>query len=95
MAHNISLPEPLEQLELTRIADGTYAIHGMLALPDKDNKAFISNNGVVITDHGVVIIDTGGSFQVGEMIVKKIKALTDKPVVAVFNTHIHGDHEYK
>jgi len=50
---------------------------------------------VVITDHGVVIIDTGGSFQVGEMIVKKIKALTDKPVVAVFNTHIHGDHEYK
>ena len=34
VAHNIRLPEKIEQLELTRIADNTYAVHGLLALPD-------------------------------------------------------------
>jgi glyoxylase-like metal-dependent hydrolase (beta-lactamase superfamily II) len=92
VAHNIRLPEKIEQLELTRIADNTYAVHGLLAVPDKDNKAFISNTGVVITERGVVVIDTGGSLQVGELIVNKIQAITNKPIVAVFNSHIHGDH---
>ena len=92
IAHNIRLPEKIEQIELTRIAENTYAIHGLLALPDRDNLGFISNTGVVITKHGVVVIDTGGSAQVGELIVHQIQAITSKPIIAVFNTHVHGDH---
>lgn len=91
-AHNVIIPPSLDEMSLSKISDDIYVIHGMLALPDKNNLGFISNTGIVLSDQGVVIIDTGGSFQVGELILKKIKELTDKPVIAVFNTHIHGDH---
>jgi glyoxylase-like metal-dependent hydrolase (beta-lactamase superfamily II) len=52
----------------------------------------MSNSGIVLTDAGVVIVDTGGSWEIGQRIIDEIRALTEKPVVAVFNTHIHGDH---
>ncbi len=92
VAHNATLPDKLEQLELIRITENTYAVHGPLVLPARDNKGFISNTGVVITEHSVVVIDSGGSLQVGELIVNEIEEITSKPIVAVFNTHIHGDH---
>jgi glyoxylase-like metal-dependent hydrolase (beta-lactamase superfamily II) len=91
-AHNVTIPENIKQLALTKITDSVYVVHGMRSMPNKNNKGFISNSGIVIAEKGVVIIDTGGSAQVGEMVLQKIKAVTDKPVVAVFNTHLHGDH---
>jgi glyoxylase-like metal-dependent hydrolase (beta-lactamase superfamily II) len=91
-AHNVSIPKDIKQLKLTKVAADVHVLHGMQALPDKDNKGFISNSGIVISDKGVVIIDTGGSQQYGEMLLQKIRELTDKPVIAVFNTHLHGDH---
>lgn len=74
------------------VAPHTYVIEGPLALPNKENQGFMHNAGFVVTDKGVVIIDPGGSVQVGEMLLKKIRGVTQAPVVAVFNTHIHGDH---
>ena len=91
-AHEINLPDGEERLGLSRVSDTVYALQGVLGLPDRDNKAFISNSGIVITPQGVVIIDSGGSRQVGEMILEEIDALTDKPDIAIFNTHVHGDH---
>lgn len=60
--------------------------------PEPKNYGFFSNPGFVVTDDGVVVVDTGGSVQIGEMLIRQIKTITNKPVVAVFNTHIHGDH---
>ncbi len=91
-AHDIKIPTSIKELALTKIADNIYVVHGSLSRPNKDNKAFISNTGIIVTDQGVVVVDTGGSLQVGELVVKKIKTLTDKPIIAVFNTHVHGDH---
>jgi glyoxylase-like metal-dependent hydrolase (beta-lactamase superfamily II) len=39
-----------------------------------------------------VIVDSGGGLEVGRRILQLIRELTELPVVAVFNTHIHGDH---
>ena len=91
-AHNVSIPKDIKELKLTKMSDTVYVVHGMQTMPDKSNKGFISNSGIVVSDDGVVIIDTGGSLQVGEMVLEKIREVTDKPVVAVFNTHLHGDH---
>ena len=41
---------------------------------------------------GVILVDPGSTYQVGKQVLAEIKKVTTKPVVAVFNTHIHGDH---
>ncbi|MEY3939322.1 MAG: Beta-lactamase precursor [Pseudomonadota bacterium] len=40
----------------------------------------------------MVVIDSGASLQIGQMAIRMIRKVTDKPVVAVFNSHYHGDH---
>ncbi len=91
-AHNVTIPKDISEMSLNKVADNVYVVHGTRSMPNKGNKGFISNSGFVVSDEGVVIIDTGGSLQIGEMLLQKIGEVTDKPVIAVFNTHIHGDH---
>ena len=65
-AHNVTMPEDIKDMSLKKVADNVYVVHGIHAMPDKDNKGFISNSGLVVSDEGVVIIDTGGSLQIGD-----------------------------
>lgn len=76
----------------TRITEGVFVIHGPLALPSFLNKGFMNNPGFIITSKGVVVIDPGSSKGIGDLVLSEIKKYSDLPVVAVFNTHIHGDH---
>lgn len=76
----------------TKIAKRTYVIHGPLESPNKINKGFMNNPGFVVTQSGVVVIDPGSSVQVGRMVLRNIKKITNKPVTHVLNTHVHGDH---
>jgi glyoxylase-like metal-dependent hydrolase (beta-lactamase superfamily II) len=75
-----------------RITDSVYVIHGPVELPNADNQGFMNNPGIVLTSAGAVLIDPGASVQSGEMVLKVTSSLTKLPVVAVFNTHVHGDH---
>ncbi len=75
-----------------QVAENTWVIHGPLEMPNVANQGFMNNPGIVITDAGIVVVDPGSSLQAGEMVLRMIRQVSDKPVVAVFNTHIHGDH---
>jgi len=77
---------------VTRITDKVYAIYGPLDLPTEQNRGFRNTVVIVRTHKGVVVLDPGGSATVGEFVAHKVKALTGDPVVAVFNSHAHGDH---
>jgi len=77
---------------VTKITDRIYAIYGPYEMPNKQNQGFRNNPAFVVTHAGVIVIDPGGGKNVGEMVLKKIRATTDRPVVAVFDTHSHGDH---
>jgi len=79
-------------LPFEKVAENTWVIHGPLEMPNVENQGFMNNPGAVLTSEGIVIIDPGSSLQSGEMVLRMLKDVTDKPVVAVFNTHIHGDH---
>jgi glyoxylase-like metal-dependent hydrolase (beta-lactamase superfamily II) len=46
----------------------------------------------VLTSAGVVVLDSGASLQIGEMAIRMIRKVSSLPVVAVFNSHYHGDH---
>jgi glyoxylase-like metal-dependent hydrolase (beta-lactamase superfamily II) len=52
------------------------------------------NVGVLVTDEGVVVVDTMTFVRQGNAILERIRALTDKPVMAVINTHYHQDHTH-
>lgn len=74
------------------IAEDVYVIHGPIDVPTPENQGFMNNPGFIITEEGVIVVDPGGSVQTGEMVLGHIRKITDKPVIAIFNTHVHGDH---
>jgi glyoxylase-like metal-dependent hydrolase (beta-lactamase superfamily II) len=49
------------------------------------------NTAVFITDTGVVLVDTKLAGW-GQVILDKVKSVTDKPVTLIINSHTHGDH---
>ena len=91
-AGEVSLPADLSEVSLVEVSERVYVLHGIHAMPDRENAGIISNTGVVLTESGVVVIDSGGSYAIGRLIIEKVNDLTGKPIVAVFNSHVHGDH---
>lgn len=75
-----------------QVADGVYVIHGPRGFPTPENQGFMNNPAFLVGSDGVVVVDPGSSLQVGQMLLGEIAKVTDKPVVAVFNSHVHGDH---
>ena len=75
-----------------KIAAHTYVIHGPIGLPTPANQGFMNNPVFTITEKGVVVIDPGSSLYSGDMVLRQIRKLTDKPVTHVLSTHVHGDH---
>jgi glyoxylase-like metal-dependent hydrolase (beta-lactamase superfamily II) len=49
------------------------------------------NTAVFIGANGVVVVDTKTAGW-GQVILDKIKTITDKPITTIINTHSHGDH---
>lgn len=79
-------------VDAVKLTDHCYTVPAMGPHPTPDNYGMFSNPGFVVTNEGVVVIDSGSSLQIGEMVLRQIKKITDKPVVKVINTHYHGDH---
>jgi len=80
------------KFQFERIAKDVYVMHGPLQDPSKNNLGFMNNPGFVLTKKGIILIDPGSSYQVGKQVLAEIKKISPLPVLAVFNTHIHGDH---
>ncbi|HKJ76838.1 MAG TPA: MBL fold metallo-hydrolase [Gammaproteobacteria bacterium] len=78
--------------EAEQVAPKTYVIHGPLGYPNPENQGFMNNPAFVLTDAGVVVVDPGSSVQTGAMVLRQVREVTDAPVAAVLNTHVHGDH---
>ena len=79
-------------LKPVEIAKGTYLFEGKKEDFSVKNGGNIVNTGFIVTDDGVVIIDTGISRRYGEQQREAIAKVTDKPIIAVYNTHHHPDH---
>ncbi len=82
----------LDRFQAEKVSDHVYVIHGPLELPNAENEGFMNNPAFIVTDNGVVVIDPGSSVHTGNMLLREIRKVTDMPVIAVFDTHVHGDH---
>jgi len=86
------LGPPLPDYPVDQVAPHTYVIHGPREIPTAANQGFMNNPAWVVTPEGVVVIDPGSSLQTGEMVLRAIRKQSDAPIIAVINTHVHGDH---
>src|SRR5437016_3867177 len=79
----------LAATQIEKVKDNLYMITGA---DPTDRESFSGGNtGVFITDTGVVVVDTKLAGW-GQVILDKIKSVTNKPVTTIINTHTHGDH---
>ena len=69
-----------------------YVMHGPLDGPSVANHGFINNPAFIEGKNGLILIDPGSSVFAGDNIINEIKTITTKPIIAVINTHVHGDH---
>ena len=82
-------PGSLAATKIEKVKDNLYMITGS----DPTDRSLFSggNTGVFITNAGVVVVDTKLTGW-GQVILDRIKTVTDKPVTTIINTHTHGDH---
>jgi cyclase len=82
-------PKALAVTNIEKVKDNLYIITGSGA---SDTTMFSGGNtAVFITDAGVVVVDTKLPGW-GQVILDRIKTVTNKPITAIINTHTHGDH---
>jgi len=76
------LPDPpnIDKITTVPIGGGIYVLQG----------AF-SNTGICIGDDSVVMVDPSMP-EISDAVVASVRALTDKPIEYVINTHWHWDH---
>ena len=92
LAHDPVAPFSFEHFPLDRVSRHIYVVHGPLAHPNPENRGFMNNPAAILTRNGVIIVDPGSSREIGKQLLRKVRKVSDKPVIAVFNTHVHGDH---
>jgi glyoxylase-like metal-dependent hydrolase (beta-lactamase superfamily II) len=91
-AQDFVVGPPMYDIEPKQLSRHVWVIYATDGFPTQENRGMMSNVTFVVTSAGVVILDSGSSLQIGEMAIRMIRKVTDKPVIAVFNSHFHGDH---
>lgn len=75
-----------------KLTKDVYVIHGPIEEPNVKNQGFMNNPALIVAKKGLIIVDPGGTYQTGKMVLREVKKISNKKIVAVFNTHVHGDH---
>jgi len=77
---------------LRQLSKHVWIIFSPDGFPTPENQGMMSNVTFVNTSTGIVVVDTGASVQIGEMAIRQLEQQFKKPVIAIINTHYHGDH---
>jgi glyoxylase-like metal-dependent hydrolase (beta-lactamase superfamily II) len=74
---------------LTQIAENVYSYVDREG--SKEN-SFGANAGIIVGEKGIVVVDTLMSAKEAKQFIEDIRAVSDKPIKYVINTHYHLDH---
>jgi len=77
---------------LRQVSKHVWMIFSPDGFPTPENQGMMCNITFVNTSKGLIVVDSGASVQIGEMSIRQIKKHFRKPVIAIINTHYHGDH---
>ena len=73
-------------LEIKEISAGVYAL--LSSIPNVDNTGF------VVGENGVLVIDSHVNIAMAQLIQKRIREVTNKPILYLVNSNYHGDHTF-
>lgn len=80
------------EFHFEKVHKNIYIMHGPIVAPNIDNEGFMNNPAIIEGKKGLIIIDPGGSYNIGKKVLKEIEKISKKPILAILNTHKHGDH---
>ena len=83
---------PVPDVAPEQLSPHVWMVYAKDGFPNQANQGLMASVIFVVTRKGVVVLDTGASLQIGQMAIRMIKTVTPLPVIAVFNSHYHGDH---
>jgi quinoprotein relay system zinc metallohydrolase 2 len=81
-------------MAFNEVAPGVFVHKGRYELQSPQNMGDMANASFVIGNDAVAVIDTLGSAKAGKEVRAAIKAITDKPIRYVINSHMHPDHVF-
>ena len=90
---NTVYPPSNVEMKLQQVSEHVYYVQGQAGIAT-DNEGFISNAGFVVTKDGVVVFDALGTPSLADLLLKKIRTITNKPILKVIVSHYHADHIY-
>jgi len=86
-------PDSEVEMVLQKVSDHVWFVQGEAGIAT-DNEGFISNASVIIGDNGIVVVDALGTPSLAQLLISKIRKISDKPFLKVIATHYHADHIY-
>jgi quinoprotein relay system zinc metallohydrolase 2 len=83
-----------ESLDIAEIAPGVFVHQGRYEVQSPENRGDMANASFIVGNDGVAVIDTLGGAKVGQELHTAIRAVTDRPIKYVINSHMHPDHVF-
>ena len=80
------------EMKFEKANQNVYIMHGPPMNPSVENEGFMNNPAIIEGKNSLIMIDPGGNYNVGKKILAEVEKISKKPIVAIIDTHKHGDH---